>query len=54
VNKKFAETDYAVRIKTEADILISLNHPNIIGFRGFSKTEDGREVQLYEFIHCLK
>ncbi len=44
---------YVARLEKEAAILCTLNHPNIIGFRGFTKTvadgpknlvmEDGNE-----------
>ncbi|KAF6207267.1 hypothetical protein GE061_018508 [Apolygus lucorum] len=36
------------RLKIEADILKKLNHPNIVGFRCFTKTKDGREVLAME------
>uniref|UniRef100_A0A146L2V1 Lymphokine-activated killer T-cell-originated protein kinase n=1 Tax=Lygus hesperus TaxID=30085 RepID=A0A146L2V1_LYGHE len=36
------------RLKLEADILKKLNHPNIVGFRCFTKTKDGREVLAME------
>ncbi|CAH1399751.1 unnamed protein product [Nezara viridula] len=36
------------RLYKEAKILSSLNHPNIVGFRGFITIPDGREVLLME------
>ncbi|XP_014277346.1 lymphokine-activated killer T-cell-originated protein kinase homolog [Halyomorpha halys] len=36
------------RLYKEAKILSSLDHPNIVGFRGFTTTPDGREVLLME------
>ncbi|XP_055912976.1 lymphokine-activated killer T-cell-originated protein kinase [Eupeodes corollae] len=33
--------EYNTRIKEEAEILRKLSHPNIVGFRGLQKTEDG-------------
>ncbi|CAA9994566.1 unnamed protein product [Nesidiocoris tenuis] len=36
------------RLKMEAEILKKFNHPNIVGFRGFTKTADGREVLAME------
>ena len=29
-------------------MLKNLNHPNIVGFRGFTKSEDGRDVLVME------
>lgn len=40
--------DYALRLKDEAEILKKLNHPNIIGFRAFVKTDDGRDCLAME------
>ena len=39
---------YADRLKEEAGILKKLNHPNIVGFRAFVKTEDGRDCLAME------
>uniref|UniRef100_A0A1B6CDM0 Protein kinase domain-containing protein n=1 Tax=Clastoptera arizonana TaxID=38151 RepID=A0A1B6CDM0_9HEMI len=36
------------RVCDESRILKSLNHPNIVGYRGYTKTEDGREVLALE------
>ena len=33
---------YSQRLAAEADILRNLSHPNIVGFRAFTKSEDGR------------
>jgi len=48
VEKRFAKTDLASRVIREAIILRSIDHPNVIGFRGFSRTPDGREVLAME------
>jgi PDZ-binding kinase len=40
--------DYALRLKDEAEILKKLNHPNIVGFRAFVKTDDGRDCLAME------
>jgi PDZ-binding kinase len=40
--------DYALRLKCEAEILKKLNHPNIVGFRAFVKTDDGRDCLAME------
>lgn len=39
------------RLRKEADILRQLNHPNIVGFRAFLKTLDGRECLAMEECH---
>jgi len=39
---------YSNRLKLEAKVLSSLDHPNIIGYRAFVKRPDGREVLLME------
>jgi PDZ-binding kinase len=39
---------YAERLKDEAEILKKLNHPNIVGFRAFVKSEDGRDCLAME------
>lgn len=33
---------YSERLLAEADILRNLSHPNIVGFRSFSRSDDGR------------
>lgn len=33
---------YATRLAAEAEVLRNLTHPNIVGFRSFTKAEDGR------------
>ncbi|XP_075218233.1 lymphokine-activated killer T-cell-originated protein kinase homolog [Lycorma delicatula] len=42
-NSRFGEL-----LSNEATLLRKLNHPNIVGFRGFTKTDDGREVLAME------
>lgn len=45
VNRQHAKTtQFQDRLEVEAKILQELKHPNIVGFRGFSKTQDGRKV----------
>ena len=39
------------RLEDEAKILKSLSHPNIIGFRGFNKKEDGTHALVMEDGH---
>ncbi len=40
---------YVARLEKEAAILRTLNHPNIIGFRGFTKTvQDGPKNLVME------
>lgn len=39
------------RLRNEANILRKLNHPNIVGFRAFLKTSDGRECLAMEECH---
>jgi PDZ-binding kinase len=39
---------YSERLKSEANILKKLNHPNIVGFRAFVKAEDGRDCLAME------
>lgn len=41
----------AERLRNEAEILKKLNHPNIVGFRAFVKTSDGRECLAMEECH---
>uniref|UniRef100_A0A1B6K9T6 Protein kinase domain-containing protein n=1 Tax=Graphocephala atropunctata TaxID=36148 RepID=A0A1B6K9T6_9HEMI len=41
-------THFQERLESEAKILQKLKHPNIVGFRGFSRTEDGRQVLAME------
>lgn len=40
--------NFAKLIRDEASLLRKLNHPNIVGFRGFTTTDDGREVLAME------
>jgi len=37
---------YSNRLKLEAKVLSSLDHPNIVGYRAFVKRPDGREVRV--------
>ncbi len=39
------------RLRNEANILKTLNHPNIVGFRAFLCTPDGRECLAMEKCH---
>lgn len=41
----------AERLRNEAEILRKLKHPNIVGFRAFVKTTDGRECLAMEECH---
>lgn len=42
------------RVRTEAEVLRKLNHPNIIGFRAFAQEKDGRNVlAMEECPNCL-
>lgn len=52
MNRKFQEDGYGKMIQHEANILKSLCHPNIVGFRGYTTTEDGREVIDSCYISC--
>ena len=45
VNKRHALSQFGDRLEEEAKVLKTLSHPNIIGFRGFNRREDGT--------HCL-
>jgi len=38
---------YSSRLKLEAKVLSSLDHPNIVGYRAFVKRPDGREVRVW-------
>lgn len=39
------------RLRSEADILRKLSHPNIVGFRAFLRTSDGLECLAMEKCH---
>lgn len=52
MNRQFQEDGYGKMIQHEANILKSLCHPNIVGFRGYTTTEDGREVIDTCYISC--
>lgn len=40
--KEKTEKTYSQRLAAEADILRTLSHPNVVGFRAFQKADDGR------------
>lgn len=42
------KSEYAKRLEEEADILKKLQHPNIIGYRGFKRSEDGALILATE------
>ena len=42
LSKAHATLDIAQRLDEEAKILKSLKHPNIIGYRGFKRSSDGK------------
>ena len=48
LNKKYATRDIATRLEHEAKILKSLDHPNIIGYRGFKRNSDGSRILALE------
>ena len=48
LNKPHASLDAAKRLEEEAKILKNLNHPNIIGYRGFKRNADGSKVLALE------
>lgn len=41
-NKVQMDKTYETRLASEAEILKSLMHPNIVGFRSFTQADDGR------------
>lgn len=47
-NKVIKDPKYNERIRDEASILRKLNHPNIIGFRGFTKEASGEPCLVME------
>ena len=51
VNKRHALSQFGQRLEDEAKILKSLSHPNIIGFRGFNKKQDGTHALVMEDGH---
>ena len=51
VNKRHALSQFGDRLEDEAKVLKSLSHPNIIGFRGFNKREDGTHALVMEDGH---
>ena len=40
--------EYSLRLKSEADILKTLKHPNIIGFRSYTKSSEGNPCLIME------
>lgn len=42
---------FETRLKSEADILRKLSHPNIVGFRAYKKTTDGYDSLAIECCH---
>ena len=48
LNKPHATLDASKRLEEEAKILKNLNHPNIIGYRGFKRNADGTKVLALE------
>lgn len=40
--KEKTDKTYAHRLAEEADVLRTLSHPNIVGFRAYTKADDGR------------
>ena len=51
-NKKINDPKYNERIKGEASILRKLNHPNIVGFRGFGSGASGEPCLVMEKLHA--
>lgn len=51
VNKRHALSEFGDRLEDEAKVLKALSHPNIIGFRGFSRRKDGTHALLMEDGH---
>ena len=51
VNRRHALSQFGDRLEEEAKVLKSLSHPNIIGFRGFNKREDGTHALVMEDGH---
>ncbi|XP_033223233.1 lymphokine-activated killer T-cell-originated protein kinase [Belonocnema kinseyi] len=47
-NKRINDPKYSERIKGEASILRKLNHPNVIGFRGFASGSSGEPCLVME------
>merc|ERR1719411_12678 len=49
LNKRISiKSEYAKRLEEEAEILKKLQHPNIIGYRGFKRSDDGSLVLATE------
>ncbi|KAM4041863.1 lymphokine-activated killer T-cell-originated protein kinase-like isoform 2-T2 [Anomaloglossus baeobatrachus] len=47
--KEFTESFYEMRLEKEAKILQNLQHPNIVGYRGLTKTKDGSLCLAMEY-----
>ncbi|KAK7083023.1 hypothetical protein SK128_028251 [Halocaridina rubra] len=48
INRKTEFTEFSKRLSYEADILKSLKHPNIIGYRSYGKGKDGMPCLMME------
>jgi len=49
LNKRISiKSEYAKRLEEEAEILKKLQHPNIIGYRGFKRSDDGTLILATE------
>lgn len=48
VNKQYSNIQVANRLEKEAEILKSMDHPNIIGYRGFKRSQDGTKILALE------
>lgn len=46
--KKKDAAQFGQRLEEEAEFLRALSHPNIVGFRAFKKSSDGRECLAME------
>lgn len=46
LNRQHKSIQFQNRLEKEAEILKDLKHPNIVGYRGISKTADGRKVNV--------
>jgi len=51
VNKRHVLSQFGSRLEEEARVLKSLSHPNIIGYRGYSRRQDGTHALLMEDGH---
>jgi len=51
VNKRHALSQFGQRLEEEANVLKTLSHPNIIGYRAFNKKDDGTHALVMEDGH---